>query len=80
MKSGSNPMFRYRIIIKGLLDIDWSLWFEGMQVTPDSVQGVTCINGSARDQAELYGIINLIRDLNLIILKFKQTEDEEYRD
>jgi hypothetical protein len=66
-------MIRYQIVIQGLLSIDWSFWFEGMQVTPDSVRGVTCISGMACDQAELYGIINLLRDLNLIILKFEQS-------
>jgi hypothetical protein len=65
-------MTAYRIIIQGLLDAEWSSWFEGSQVTPDNGSGVTCIEGNIHDQAELYGIINQIRNLNLTILQLDQ--------
>jgi hypothetical protein len=66
----------YQMVVQGVLDSDWSLWNEGMRVTP-SVEGVTRITGTARDQAEVFGILNLIRDLNLTLLKFEQTPEQE---
>jgi hypothetical protein len=70
-------MTAYRIIIQGLLDAEWSSWFEGSRVTPDPFSGVTCIEGEIHDQAELFGIINQIRDLNLTILLLEQPADSQ---
>lgn len=65
-------MICYQIIVQGLLAADWSAWFEGVEVQPDLQQGFTCMNGMARDQAELFGLLNLMCDMNLTILKFEQ--------
>jgi hypothetical protein len=70
-------MTTYRIIIQGLLGAEWSSWFEGSRVTPDIVSGVTRIEGEVHDQAELYGIINQIRDLNLTILQLEQSLESQ---
>lgn len=65
-------MATYQIIVQGLLDEHWSVWFEGMQVTPVPEQGVTCIRGVVRDQTALFGLLNQMRDLNLSIIQFEQ--------
>jgi hypothetical protein len=69
-------MVPYEITVQGLIDIDWSLWYTNMEVMPDASRGVTLIRGRARDQAELYGVIHLIRDLNLVLLKLEQIPQE----
>jgi hypothetical protein len=72
MKSGSNVMTTYQIVVLGLLEADWCLWLEGMQVTPEPEQGVTCISGTVRDQAELFGVLNQLQALNVVVLRFEQ--------
>ena len=72
MKSGNNAMATYQIIVLGLLEADWSLWLDGIQVTPEPEQGVTCITGTACDQAELFGVLNRLHQLNLVVLRFEQ--------
>jgi hypothetical protein len=66
-------MITYQILIQGLLDEQWSIWFEGMQVTPEPSFSVTCLTGKARDQAELLGILNHLHQLNLVVLRFEQS-------
>jgi hypothetical protein len=42
-------------------------WFNGMELTYDN-QGNTLLTGTIIDQAALHGVLNKIRDLNLVIL------------
>lgn len=57
----------YEVKIKGLLDPRWSSWFAGLKVT--HLDGnVTLISGSLPDQAALHGLLERIRDLNLILI------------
>jgi hypothetical protein len=72
MKSGNDMMADYQIVVLGLLEADWSTWLVGMQVTPEPEQGVTCISGRARDQAELLGVLNQLQALNVVVLSFEQ--------
>lgn len=52
------------IRVEGHLDIDWSDWFGGLQVThPTDNQSL--ISGSIEDQSELYGLLSRLRDLGL---------------
>ena len=48
-----------------------------MQVTPELALGVTCLTGMARDQAELFGMLNRLRDLNLVIVKVERLRPED---
>ncbi len=54
------------IKIKGLLDKKWEDWFEGLNISYED--GNTVLLGDLNDQAKLHGILNLIRDLNLILI------------
>ena len=42
--------YLYEIRIKNHLDCDWSVWFEGLSITPEP-GGVTLISGPVEDQA-----------------------------
>ena len=68
---------RYRIIIAGHLDSDWSLYFDGLDVTPERrTDGtvVTVISGIMQDQAALHGILSHVRDVGLCLLAVEREE------
>ena len=57
----------YEIKIKGHLDQTWSNWFAGMTLTHLN-DNQTRLSGMLSDQAALHGLIERIRDLNLILV------------
>jgi hypothetical protein len=61
----------YSIKVKGILDEQWSDWFNGMTVTPNSDED-TILTGWIRDQAALHGLLNKIRDLGLTLLSVER--------
>lgn len=58
---------RYQIRVRGHLDLSWSKWFDGFNISyePD---GTSNIIGTITDQAELIGILTKIHNLNLELL------------
>ncbi len=57
----------YEIKIRGHLDPKWSDWFDGLTLA--HLEGnVTLLSGQLPDQAALYGLLERIRDLNLILI------------
>ena len=64
----------YRFDIEEQLSSTWSEWFEGMVLEPSIGQG-TSITGMIEDEAALYGVINRLRDLNLVIREVKRLSD-----
>ena len=71
MQSGKGD--RIEIIVKECLDVYWTGWFEEFQIDYPETGG-TRITGIIADQSVLYGLLSRIRDLNLTLLSFKQTE------
>jgi hypothetical protein len=62
------------------LDLNWSDWFEGLNIhhLPD---GNTELSGPVVDQAALYGLLNRARDLGLTLVAISlQTEANKKRD
>ncbi len=66
----------YRITLKGLLDLDWSDWFDGLTVTHDAERGETILSGPIRDQAELHGVLSKVRDLGLSLISVNRVQDK----
>ena len=68
---------RYRIKIEGLLPQSWKEWFEGLTIRYQD--SATILEGLFKDQSHLHGVLNKIRDLNLILLSVEalDTIDKE---
>ena len=65
----------YQITVQGFLDNQWSDWFEGMAITHS--EGNTTLTGLVVDQTALHGIINRIRDLNLMLVSVKYIKSDQ---
>jgi hypothetical protein len=57
----------YEIRVDGHLAVSWSDWFEGLEIHNDP-NGETTLTGLLIDQAALFGVLNKIHDLNLILI------------
>ena len=69
---------RYQIRLKGILDSQWSDWFDGFSITPDSDKN-TLLDGEVPDQATLHGILAKIRDLGLTLLSLERLDSILYK-
>jgi hypothetical protein len=65
-------MVRYEILVKGVLDVHWSTWFDGLHVSSDADAGTTTIAGPVADQAALHGLLAKVRDLGLPLLEVRR--------
>jgi hypothetical protein len=65
----------YELCVQGMLDADWSAWFEDMRVTSDQ-RGQTTIAGPVADQAALHGLLTKIRDLGLPLLSVRRIDPD----
>ena len=64
-------MSDYEIHLKGRLEGDhWSQWFGGLTVTLGNDE--TILRGPVTDQAALFGVLNVIRDLGLTLITLYQ--------
>jgi hypothetical protein len=61
----------YRIRLEGHLDPSWSEWLDGMTITTEE-NGETLLTGVVVDQAALHGLLERIRDLNLILISINR--------
>ena len=52
----------YELRIGGHLDQRWTTWFDGFTITHE-VDGTTTMRGVVRDQSELHGLLNKVRNL-----------------
>lgn len=64
-------MTRYQITVEGHLDDRWAGWLAPLAIErrPD---GSTSLRGALSDQAQLFGLLQKIRDMNLILLSVDQ--------
>ena len=63
---------RYEIRVEGVLDPRWTAWFEGLAIGSDDSQTQTVISGPVADQAALYGLLNRVRDLGLVLISVRR--------
>ncbi len=61
-----------KIIIKGHLDKKWMNRFEGMEINYEGDN--TILKGDLKDETHMHGILNIIRDLNLILISINSVE------
>ena len=61
---GHHDPGQYEIRLKGHLDAQWAVWFDGLSLRHDS-DGTTTIHGPVVDQAALHGVLTKVRDLGL---------------
>ena len=69
----SEPVRCYEIKCKGHLDDHWAAWFHGCSLTQED-DGTTTLVGPIRDQAELFGLLNKVRDLSFSVISVNEIE------
>lgn len=71
----------YEIRIAEELGEIWGEWFAGLslrvEISEESGRPVTVLYGLIPDQPALHGVLNKIRDLNLVLLSVKKCEPRE---
>ena len=65
---------KYRLRIEGCLDAPWSDWFEGKSLVHE--KEISVLEVEVEDQAKLHGILNRIRDLNLVLISLEAMDRE----
>jgi hypothetical protein len=65
----------YRIRVKGRLDQEWSDWFDGFTITPQTGDE-TQLTGPVADQCALHGLLARIRDLGLPLLSLERLKNQ----
>jgi hypothetical protein len=63
----------YQIRVKGILNEQWSDWFDGLAIAPQAC-GETLLTGPVRDQAALHGLLAKVRDIGLPLLSVKRVD------
>jgi len=63
------------IKIKEHLEERWSTWFDGLDFTHKD-NDTTTLSGPLKDQAALHSILLKIRDMNLTLISFTQSESK----
>jgi hypothetical protein len=61
------------IRIKGHLNQSWQQWLEGLQIVHES-DGTSRLCGTLPDQPALYGVLNKIDGLSLMLLSLDRSE------
>jgi hypothetical protein len=72
--SGAASRAKYEIRVEGVLDQQWTAWFEGLAI--DSDQSQTVISGPVADQAALHGLLNRVCDLGLVIVSVRRLDPD----
>ena len=70
--NGSMWPARYEIRVDSVLDVQWSDWFGGLQLSNDGAQ--TVIVGLLPDQPALHGLLTKIGDLGLSLISMRRLD------
>jgi hypothetical protein len=57
----------YEIRVEGQLSDRWTDWFEGLAICQEP-NGETILRGLIRDQSALFGVLQKIQALNLVLI------------
>lgn len=60
------------IKIQGHLNGKWKECFEGMEISYEGNN--TILTGNLKDEAQMHGVLNIIRDYNLILISINPVE------
>ena len=60
------------IKIQGHLNEKWKECFEGMEISYEGNN--TILTGKLKDEAHMHGVLNIIRDYNLILISINPVE------
>ena len=63
---------RYRIVLRGRLSKRFESAFEGM--TLEHAPGRTVLTGDVRDQAQLYGVLDQVRDFGVELVAVESAD------
>ncbi len=68
--------WRYEIWVEEILDSRWAKWFPDMEIVPTDERTClgTVLRGKLPDRAALFGLLGMIRDLNLTLIQVKRLE------
>jgi hypothetical protein len=61
----------YEIRVEGELANNWSDWFEGLEIRAE-LNGEASLRGVLIDQAALFGVLNRIHSLNLVLISVQR--------
>ena len=70
---GPDAAKSYELRIGGHLDAHWSTWFDGFTLTHED-DGTSTLRGVVRDQSELHGLLNKVRDLGTTLISVTHLE------
>jgi hypothetical protein len=69
------PSF-YEIRVEGHLTDRWTDWFEGLAIL-NAPNGETTLSGMLSDQAALFGLLNKIQALNLVLISVNRSSPKD---
>jgi hypothetical protein len=70
--SSDSQATSYCIVVKGHLSERYEPAFEGMRLEPSN--GVTALSGTFVDHAQLYGVLDRLRDLGIELVSVNAVE------
>lgn len=69
----------YQIKLQGKLDQSWVDWLGGVEISAEPGKDntwVTTLTGDITDQPALFGVLDRIRDMNLVLISVNRLEME----
>ena len=73
---GTDQPIIYQIRIKGVLEEQWSEWFDGMTITLTE-NGETVLTGPVVDQPALHGLLKKVRDLGIPLISVNPSTPDQ---
>jgi hypothetical protein len=70
----------YQIKVNGKLDKSWSVWLGGAMIISEFEEdgsAITTLTVDATDQPALFGILDRIRDMNLLPISVERIDKEK---